>query len=496
MSAGYVIGILITYFGLLYIVSLMTTRKADASTFFIANRNAAWPLVAYGMIGVAISGITFISVPGQVLDMQFSYFQMVIGYSLGLLVVAFILLPVFYRIRAISIYSYLKNRFGFYTHKTGAVFFLLAQVATASFKLFLMAHVLQLVLFRPLGLPFWLTVLVTLLLIWFYTYRGGIQTVIFTDTLQTTFLILALLLSIWAISDRMDLSITELYRNMDSRGISRIFYWSWNDPRNFFKLVFTGLLLTVMTNGLDQSVMQKHLTCRTLSASQKNIVTLAVIILGINALFLFLGGALYLFSLAENIPLPEQTDNLYPMLAVNNLGMVSGTIFLVGIAAAAYSSADSSLTGLTTSFCIDVLDFNEDQNNRRKMRQGIHFGFTLLIFILIMFFSRINNESVLYAFIRTSGFIYGPLVGLFAFGMYSKRKVRDAWIPLICILAPLISVILDQNSEKWFNGYQFGYDILVVNSLITLFGLFILSKKNKEDDVTFDKQFSEVDPPA
>ncbi|MBS0001278.1 MAG: sodium:solute symporter [Cyclobacteriaceae bacterium] len=479
MNAGYVIGILAVYFSLLFLVSWLTTRKTDAATFFIANRNAPWPLVAYGMIGVAISGITFISVPGQVADSQFSYFQLVIGYSLGLLVVAFVLLPVFYRIRAISIYSFLNERYGYLSHKTGAVFFLVAQVATASFKLFLMAHVLQLVLFNSLGWPFWLTVLLTLLLIWLYTYRGGIKTVIFTDTLQTTFLILSLILSIWTISGRLDLSFVELYRNMESRGISRIFFWSWDDPFNFFKLVLTGLLLTVMTNGLDQSVMQKHLTCRDLLSSQKNIVALAVILLGVNILFLFLGGSLSIFSDLKNIPIPERTDNLYPLLAINHLGLAAGTFFLIGIAAAAYSSADSSLTGLTTSFCIDVLNFKEKEDNRQHLRQGIHLGFTLLIFILIMVFSQVNNESVLYAFIRTSGFIYGPLVGLFAFGLFSKRKVRDHWIPVISILAPIVSILLDQNSEKWFYGYKFGYDILVVNSLITYLGLYFLSKKDK-----------------
>jgi Na+/proline symporter len=432
------------------------------------------------MLGVAISGITFISVPGQVLNLQFSYFQMVLGYVLGLLIVAYVLLPVFYRIRAISIYSFLDQRFGSRTHKTGTVFFLVAQLATASFKLFLMAHVLQLVLFQPLGLPFWLTVLVTLLLIWLYTYRGGIKTVIFTDALQTTFLILALVLSLWAISDRLDLSLVDMAQSMDKKGMAGVFFWSWDDPKNFFKLVFAGLLLTVMTNGLDQSVMQKHLTCRNLKSSQKNIVTLAVILIFINALFLFLGGALHLFSIAENIPLPQQTDNLYPVLAVNYLGKAAGTFFLVGIAAAAYSSADSSLTGLTTSFCVDILKFDEKDENRKKLRQMIHFGFTILIFILIMVFTWINNESVLYAFIRTSGFIYGPLVGLFGFGIYSKRTVSDRWIPLVCILSPAMAVMLDLNSEKWFNGFNFGYDILLVNSLIALLGLFLLSQKYKQ----------------
>jgi Na+/proline symporter len=477
MNAGYVISIILVYFGLLYLVSRLTSGKSDASTFFIANRKAPWFLVAYGMIGVAISGITFISVPGQVIDMQFSYFQMVIGYVIGLLIVAYILLPVFYRIRAISIYSFLDQRFGKISHKTGAVLFIMAQTATASFKLFLMAYVLQIALFNTLGIPFWITVLVTLLLIWFYTYRGGIKTVIFTDTFQTTFLILALVLSIWTIASRLNYSVIELYSVMDMQGFSKVFYWSFEDPKNFFKLLFVGILLTVMTNGLDQSVMQKHLTCKDLASSQKNIVTLAIILIVVNLLFLFLGGALAVFAISENIPMPEQTDNLYPILAVDHMGLIAGTFFLIGIAAAAYSSADSSLTGLTTSFCVDLLNFDEKDDHRRQLRYFIHLGFTLLIFVLIIIFKQVNNESVLYAFIRTSGFIYGPLLGLFIFGIYSKRKIKDKLIPYICILSPVISVILDLRSPHWFNGYEFGYDILLLNFILTLIALFILSKK-------------------
>ena len=475
MTPTYVLIILIIYFGILFWISRLSTKKADSSTFFIANRDAPWPLVAYGMIGVAISGITFISVPGQVAETQFSYFQLVLGIAIGLFVVAFVLVPVFYRINAISIYSFLKLRFGKYTHKTGALFFLLAQVATASFKLYLMAHVLQLLLFDRVGIPFEITVLITLLLIWLYTYRGGIKTVIITDVLQTTFLLLAVILSIWSISRQMNLSIGEMYAEMHGNNMAKVFYWDWNHPQNFFKLILAGILLTIMTNGLDQSVMQKHLTCRNMRSSQKNIVSLGVILLGVNILFLFVGGALNLFGTQPGVQLPEQTDSIYPVLALNNLGMLTGTFFLIGIAAAAYSSADSSLTGLTTSFCVDVLNFEDRETDDTRLRQGVHFGFTVLIFIIILIFNLINNESVLSAFIRTSGFIYGPLVGLFAFGIFTKKIIDDRWVPLVSILAPVLSVILDINSADWFNGYQFGYGILVVNSLIALAGLYLLS---------------------
>lgn len=475
MNAGYTILILVSYFGLLFLVSLLSTKKSDAATFFIANKESPWFLVSYGMIGVAISGITFISVPGQVVDHQFSYLQLVFGISLGLLIVAYVLLPVFYKINAVSIYLFLRNRFGVKAHKTAAIFFLLAQTATASFKLFLMAHVLQLALFDQLGFPFWITVLITLLLIWLYTYRGGIKTVILTDILQTTFLLLALVLSIWSISSFLDLSIRELYHEMDYHNISKVFFWSWDDPNNFFKLIMTGILLTVMTNGLDQSVMQKHLTCKNLAASQKNITVLAIVIIFVNILFLFLGGALQVFSINEGIPIPDQTDNLYPNFAVNYLGLAAGTFFLIGIAAAAYSSADSSLTGLTTSFCVDILNFRIDDKNNTRKRQIIHLGFTLLIFMVILFFNQVNNESVLYYFIRTSGFIYGPLMGLFAFGIYSKRDIKGWYVPGICILTPLICLVIDQTSAHWL-GYEFGYDILLLNSLLTFVALFSFSR--------------------
>ncbi|WP_020531171.1 sodium:solute symporter [Flexithrix dorotheae] len=481
MTTAYVSVVIILYFAMLYVIARLSSRKANAATFFIANRNAPWPLVAYGMIGVSISGITFISVPGQVVDNQFSYFQMVMGYTGGLIVVAVVLLPVFYRIKAISIYAYLRERFGKEAHLTGTVFFLIAQTLTASFKLFLMAHVLQVVLFGPLGMPFWITVAVTLLLIWVYTYKGGIKTVIFTDILQTTFLLASVLVSVWAISQHLDLSVTELYSKIQERDMGKTFFWSWDSPHNFFKLFLTGLLMTVMTNGLDQSVMQKHLTCKNIRDAQKNLFVLAGIILIVNAFFLYLGGLLYYFGDSMGIDLPEKTDSIYPMLAIYHLGPVVGTLFILGIAAAAYSSADSSLTGLTTSFCVDILGFSEKDEHQVKKRNSIHFGFTLLIFLIILIFNKINNDSVLAAFIQTTGYVYGPLVGLFAFGLFTQKEVNGRWIPFLCIASPVLSKTLDYVLPKIFDGYQLGYAVMVVNSLITFFGLIVLSKtaKNK-----------------
>jgi Na+/proline symporter len=281
-------------------------------------------------------------------------------------------------------------------------------------------------------------------------------------------------LSIAAICSQLDLSPAGLYDTLAAKGYSHIFHWSWSSPRNFFKLMLTGFLLTVMTNGLDQSVMQKHLTCKTLWDSQKNLISLAFILIVVNLLFLFLGGSLQLFAEARALPIPEMTDNLYPILAVKHLGPLVATLFLIGIAAAAYSSADSSLTGLTTSFCVDILPFDLDQDDRPRLRQGIHLGFTLLLFVLIMVFQQVNESSVLHAFIRTSGFVYGPLAGLFAFGLMSKKRVPDAWLPFVCILCPLLAFLLDQNGEAWL-GYTFGYDILVFNTLLTLVAIYLLT---------------------
>ena len=357
MSPWLVLFIISAYIGLLYLVARVTARNADADTFYVAGRKAPWFLVSYGMIGVAISGITFVSVPGEVANSGFSYFQLVIGYALGLVIVAVVLLPIFYRYRVISIYSYLERRFGPPTHKTGAAFFLLAHMLGASFRLYLMAYVLQLIVFDELGIPFAVTVLITLLLIWLYTHRGGIQTVIYTDVLQTTFLLLAAGVGIWSVAETLQLSIGELGQRIGESNYAQLFHWSWESPQNFFKLVVTGILLSVVSNGLDQAIMQKHLTCATLGDARKNIFTLSAILLFVNLLFLFLGAALLLYAADQSIVLPAATDEYYPLLAVEHLGYGAGIAFIIGIAAAAYSSADSSLTGLTTAFLPTFVSF-------------------------------------------------------------------------------------------------------------------------------------------
>jgi len=475
-----ILGIIGAYIGLLYLVSYFSSRHADSDAFYLAGRKAPWQLVSYGMIGVAISGITFISVPGEVANTGFSYFQLVIGYSLGLMTVAWVLLPLFYKKKVVSIYSYLGERFGEYTHKTGAAFFLLAHLLGASFRLFLMAFVLQLVVFDALQIPFAVTVLVTILLIWLYTQKGGIQTVIFTDVLQTTFLLLAAVIGIWAVGDALDLSFWELQEKVWSGEHARIFHWSWSSPDNFFKLVITGALITIVSNGLDQAIMQKHLSCPTVKDAQKNVFTLSIIILVVNLLFLVLGGSLLTYAGEAGLTLPGQSDQLYPAMAVEHLGYFAGISFIVGIAAAAYSSADSSLTGLTTAFCVDFLGYQTHRKDNPRVRRLVHLGFSLLIFIAILVFRAINDQSVISAFIKVGGYAYGPLLGLFSFGMFTGRQVADRRVPYVCILAPVISFLLDRYSPFWFNGYQFGYEIIVINGLLTFIGLYFLSRPVKQ----------------
>lgn len=477
--------LILGYVVLLFLVSYFTSRKANADAFYLAGRKAPWLMVSYGMIGVAISGITFVSVPGEVKNSGFTYFQLVLGYALGLILMATILLPIYYKNRSVSIYAYLEKRFGPAAHKTGSGFFLFAHLIGASFRLYLMAYVLQLIVFDALNVPFAVTVFVIIILIWLYTYRGGIKTVIFTDVMQTSFLLLAVVVGIWAVANSLDISLVELKRQILSKDSALIFDWSWRSPNNFFKLFFTGALLTLVNNGLDQAIMQKHLTCSSLWNAQKNVFTLSAILVLVNILFLFLGGALFHYADVMNIGLPDQSDEIYPLFATEYLGTLAGATFVIGIAAAAYSSADTSLTGLTTAFCVDFLGYHTIRKDNPNVRRWVHLGFSLLIFLFILAFKSFNNESVISAFLKVSGYAYGPLLGLFVFGIGTKKDVQDKFVPLVCLIAPIIAYIIDQNSLSWL-GYQLNYETIIINALVTLVGLFTLHLLNKSSDTYRD----------
>jgi len=475
MNANIILLIFIIYFLVLLFISNLTSKKSTFTDFFNANRSSPWYLVAFGMIGTSLSGVTFISVPGEVGSSNFSYFQVVLGYLVGYYVIAKVLLPLYYKHNLISIYTYLEDRFGFYSYKAGAFFFLLSRTIGASFRLFLVAGVLQIAIFNQLGLPYFFSVLLTILLIWIYTFKGGIKTIVWTDALQTLFMLSAVIITIVIITDKMNISLYESFHMVKNSSYSNIFYFDWRAGNDFFKQFISGAFIAIVMTGLDQDMMQKNLTCRNLGDAQKNIFWFCVILVIANLLFLFLGALLYLYSESVNFQLPTSTDDLYPLLALNELGFLTSIIFILGIIAAAYSSADSALTSLTTSFCIDFLDIQK-RNNKRKTRLLVHIGFSILLFIVILIFSEINDESVINSIFKAAGYTYGPLLGLFSFGIFTKYKIKDKFVFFVCLISPLISYLINIYSEELLFGYRFGFEILLLNGLLTFLGLYFIKR--------------------
>jgi SSS family solute:Na+ symporter len=478
MSASLILTIIIAYFLLLIVVARLTAGKGDNEAFFLGNRKSPWYVVAFGMIGASLSGVTFISVPGWVEASSFSYMQVVLGYLAGYLVIIKVLLPLYYRLNLTSIYSYLDGRFGGQSYKTGAVFFLISRIIGASFRLYLVAIVLQIAIFDAFELPFWLSVAVTILLIWIYTFKGGIKTIIWTDTLQTSFMLIAVFTTLWIIKDRMfpDLSFVD-YVSMSE--YSQIFFWDdWRSGNHFVKQFLSGMFITIVMTGLDQDMMQKNLTCRSLFDAQKNMFWLALVLVAVNLVFLSLGAVLYDYAAAENISFAK-ADELFAAVALSgNLGMAVAIFFVIGLIAAAYSSADSALTALTTSFCVDILRLDKDSNQAKatRSRKLVHIGFSIVLFLVIIVFKQLNDDSVISELFTAAGYTYGPLLGLFAFGLFTEWKVKDKWVPVVAIIAPILSYILKNNSQEWFN-YTMSFEHLIINGALTFLGLLLLAKK-------------------
>ena len=469
---------------MLFGVSWITSRKANNKAFFVGNKNSPWFVVAYGMVGASLSGVTFISIPGWVNDFQFSYMVVVLGYLLGYLVIAKVLLPLYYRLNLTSIYSYLESRFGFWSYKTGAFYFLLSRIIGASFRMFLIVNVLQIFVFDAWNIPFGLTISLFILLIWLYTFKGGIKTIVWTDTLQTTFMLLSVGLSVYLISDALNVSFSSMVTLVQESDYSKMFYFTeWRDSRFFLKQFISGMFLAIVMTGLDQDMMQKNLSCRNLKDAQKNVLTLSWILVPVNLLFLFLGAVLYIFAAKSGIAIPALTDDLFPTIALQHLGTFAGIVFLIGLIAAAYSSADSALTALTTSFTIDFLNVekkeNLDEKAKIRMRTFAHVGISVVVLIVIMVFRAINDEAVIKKLFTIAGYTYGPLLGLFSFGLFTSFKVKDKWVPLVAILSPLISYYISVNSEEWLWGYKVGFELLLLNGLLTFLGLLILLKREK-----------------
>lgn len=496
LNPGIILTVIIGYFLLLMAVSFFTGKDSRNENFFLAGRQSPWYLVAFGMIGASLSGVTFISVPGWVQGTQFSYMQMVLGYLLGYLVIATVLMPLYYRLNLTSIYTYLEQRLGFYSYKTGAGFFLLSRVIGASFRLFLVAIVLQEFVMSSFGIPFWLTVLITIVLIWIYTYRGGIKTIVWTDTLQTLCMLAAVIFTVIAISQKLEMDFSGMVDAVKNSEYSQIFFFEdgWMDKKNFFKQFLAGASIAIVMTGLDQDMMQKNLSCKNIGDAQKNMFWFSVVLIFANLLFLVLGALLFIYAGEVGIEIPtrlvgdevkEATDLLYPTIAINHLSPTVGIVFVLGLIAAAYSSADSALTALTTSFCVDFLGFEKqkeaDSSKQKLTRFIVHIAFSFLLFLVIMIFYFINDAAVIEQIFTVATYTYGPLLGLYAFGFFSKREVQDKFIPFVCIASPILTFFINKYSETLFFGYKFSFELLIINGLITFIGIFALSYSNPED---------------
>ncbi len=477
--------IIILYFGMLVVIARITSRHADNASFFLGNRKSPWYIVAYGMIGASLSGITFISVPGWVGSSHFSYFQMVLGYLPGYLFIYVVLLPIYYKLNVTSIYTYLEKRFGFWSYQAGVLFFLFSRTFGAAARLFIVAGVLQYVLLDQWHVPFVATIAITIGLIWVYTQKGGIKTIIWTDTLQTTFMLIAIVVVIVLVTKAMNLNLAGALALVRESDYSQIFdFNNFNSKSFFWKQFFGGAFIAIAMTGLDQDMMQKNLSCHHLKGAQQNMFWFSLSLVPVNLLFLSLGALLYIYAATNGIQLPADADMVFPEIATGgHIPIIAGVFFILGIIAAAYSSADSALTALTTSFSVDILgvDKMEDQEKAKRTRQRVHVGFSILLLLIILTFRAINNTSVIDTLFVVASYTYGPLLGLFILGIFTKVRLRNSWwVMASAVLAPIISWLISKHSQEWFNGYQFGYELLLLNAFVMILLLLVLPKGSND----------------
>lgn len=508
MSAGLLFSFIIGYFILLLFVAWLTSRNSNNDSFFIGNKSSNWMLVAFGMIGTSLSGVTFVSVPGTVGGSGFAYFQVVIGYFIGYFIIAFILLPLYYKLNLTSIYNYLQHRFGMISYKTGALFFIISRILGATARLYLVINVMQIFILdriESVEVKFWLTTFIILLMILLYTYEGGVKTIVFTDTLQTTFMLLGLIICIVYVMNNIGHSFSSTLNELGGKGLTKIFNTDINSSGYFLKNIIGGMFITVTMTGLDQEMMQKNISVRTLRDSQKNVISFSIIIVIVNFLFLLMGGLLYLYGAMNGISVPA--DDLFPTVALNYLPAIVSVIFVIGLISALFPSADGALTALTSTFCQDLLGFkrrdNWDEKQKKKIRIFVHISFAILFFLVVMIFKWIDNKSIIDVILKVAGFTYGPLLGLFAFGILTKRSIQDKLSIYVCILAPLVILGVDFiNNIDWyakqlkfteesiagikslsssiFGEFRIGYELLIYNGLITFLGLFFISQKDPQ----------------
>ena len=478
------------YTVLLFLVMWLTGRRGvkGNEAFFRAGRKSPWPVVAYGMIGASLSGVTFMSVPGDVLANKWFYMPMVLGYVLGYATIALVLLPLYYKLNLTSIYTYLEQRFGIRSEKTGALFFIISRLLGSALRMYLVVYVLYEFVFGPMGIPFWVPAVVFIAIILLYTFTGGIKTVVWTDMLQTTFLILAAVATVIVILNGLDMSLPDLIKISADQGYTEMFNTDPMAPKFWVKQFFAGMFITITMTGLDQDMMQKNLTCKTLRDAQKNVMTSSLLFIVVNIIFLCLGAALIAYTNESGIVLPADADGhvvgdkIFPFIAIKELGGFIAVAFVLGLVAAGYSSADGTLTALTTTFCYDFLKFGQNNQNTQKkelrIRRMVHVGFAFLYLLVIIAFRPFHDQSLINIIFDIAGFTYGPLLGLYTFGLFTKRNVNDRWVPYIAVLSPIICYILKLNSPTWF-GYTFGFEILLLNGLIT-FLLLLLARPKKE----------------
>jgi Na+/proline symporter len=485
MNSLVVASILVCYFLVLILIAYFTSRKADSESFFSGNKQSSWYLVAFGMIGTSLSGVTFISVPGAVGGGGWHYYQLVLGFFIGYFVVAYVLLPLYYKYNLTSIYRYLEIRLGFQAYQWGAGYFILSRTLGAVVRLYLVINVLQLFVFNDLGIPFWLTTVLIMSMIVLYTLKGGVKTIVWTDTLQTVFMLLALVVCIFSLQDYLGWNWVKIWSEMKSNKLTEIWAFDGLKKDYFLKHVLGGAFITITMTGLDQEMMQKNISVKNLKDAQKNMVSFSFVLLLVNILFLFLGGMLFLF--AKQNGLNYQPDDLFPSIVQNHLPKGIFIIFIIGLISALFPSVDGAITALTSSFCIDILGFqrkeNLDEVQRVRVRKIVHLSFAVLFMLLVFYFKWKDDKSIINLIFVIAGYTYGPLLGLFSFGILTKKAIRQQIVPIVCVLSPLICYLLDIYSTKLFEGYQFGNEMLIINGLITFSLLFITSKRNENSIV-------------
>lgn len=488
MKPIYILSLIAIYFCILLIIAYFTGKNDNNDTFFKANKKSPWYIVAFGMVGASLSGVTFISIPGWVQSSQFSYMQIVFGYMFGYLVIAYVLIPVYYNMQVTSIYEFLKHRFGPTSHKTGAFFFFVSRVLGSAFRLFLVASVLQYFIFDAWNVPFEITVILSIFLIWIYTFKGGIKTIVWTDTLQTAFMLFALFATIIIIINKLNWTVSDIFSSEEFKHYSKIIFTDdFSDKKHFLKSFFGGMFIAIAMTGLDQDMMQKNLTCKNTKEAQWNVISLGLVLIIVNFIFLILGALLFIYAEKFGIATPVvdgsiKTDLLFPEIALHgDLGIYIGIFFILGLIAAAYSSADSALTALTTSFCVDFLDIeNREKSKQTAIRKKTHIAVSIVLILVIILFRYVLKENVISSVLQVASYTYGPLLGLFAFGIFTKIPVKDSLVWIVAILSVIITYFLNDYSTQLLNGYVFGYELLIVNGLITFMGLLIIKAPKKE----------------